>query len=217
MTSLQPPQLPGWQATAPPLSPASRPDNRGSFPGPPPPRPTVHDVDDDDTTDFEESCSGGESNGGSETGVTAKKTPHTGKPGEGKPGFADGEVPRERPDVQGAPRFPERTTSVNVLAEIRKMIKEERMWYPLSTRAVYSTDIVLHSSENAEQNGIRTDRPPRPGPADPWNTNTKLIGEPLSAADTEHSHNPRFSSAPGRSAPENAGTVSQGAARCPVG
>lgn len=123
MASLQVPTWAGWQGMAPPLPTAPFAGNMNSFPFPPSPRPTVQDGEDEDTTDIEEtsedeSCDGSEAE--MENDNTKPRMPDTGKPGEVRVVSADGMA-----QIGGPPKSPEQVPSLNVLAEIRKMIKQE--------------------------------------------------------------------------------------------
>lgn len=122
MASLPVPAWTSWQG-AHPLS-SSFPQQGGSFPFPPSPRPTVEDADDDETTDIEETGSENESDDSSE-GKTAM--PNSGRPRE-MGILPAGGLPQERVEIEGLFRSKEQVPSLDILtAEIRKMIQQECM------------------------------------------------------------------------------------------
>lgn len=126
MNSLQVPTCAGWPATAPPLPTAAFPENLSSFPFPPS-RPTVHDGDDEEATDIEETCSEDDSYDGSEAEeehASKPTTPDSRGPGDVVTIPANG-MAQERPETDGPPKSPGLAASLDMFAEIRKMIKEE--------------------------------------------------------------------------------------------
>lgn len=127
MASMQTPKWPGWQGAAPPLPTAPFPVNAGSFPFPPSPHPTVHTGDDDDATDLEDGSSEDGSYDGSDEEVEGPEKEHsTQGAGNLEAGTGSADDPaRDRTAVVGPRKSPGQAASVDVLAEIRKMIKEE--------------------------------------------------------------------------------------------
>jgi hypothetical protein len=96
-----------------------------SFPFPPSPHPTVHDVDDEDMTDG--SCSEDESYDESDEEMEEEgqqAAPNIGRPREFGVAPASAQ-PQVNPGVSGPPKPPGQPGSLDVLTEIRKMIKEE--------------------------------------------------------------------------------------------
>ncbi|KAK3293467.1 uncharacterized protein B0H64DRAFT_419203 [Chaetomium fimeti] len=125
-----------WQGPAPPPPPAPAPFpvNRGSFPFPPSPHPTIHDAEDDDMTDG--SYSDDESNSGSdqeEEDEPEEATPNVGRPREFvAPANAKPQGNHWVPPP-GPPQPPGQGSPLDVLTEIRKMIKEELKQAPSPT------------------------------------------------------------------------------------
>lgn len=109
----------------PPSAPGPFSGNGGLSPFPPSPRPTVRDADDDDGDTTDQSCSESVSSSESDEHIAdgvEKVTPNVGKPKEFIPGRLQGQG---QPEVLRSFQAPERGTSLDVLTEIRKIIKEE--------------------------------------------------------------------------------------------
>ncbi|KAL2143431.1 hypothetical protein VTI28DRAFT_10418 [Corynascus sepedonium] len=152
----------------PPSAPGPFSGNGGLSPFPPSPRPTVRDADDDDGDTTDQSCSESVSSSESDERIAdgvEKATPNVGKPKEIIPGRVQGQG---QPEVLRSFQAPERGTSLDVLTEIRKIIKEElgQIPSPSSPGATVAPDSAQPSIRPAIPN-MSAVRPQMPIPSAP--------------------------------------------------